>query len=519
MTSSTLQNDAPEPFASTFGKDFLASIVVFLVALPLCLGIAIASGVPPAMGLISGIIGGILIGSLSGAPLQVSGPAAGLVSIVYEIIQTHGVESLGIIVLMAGLFQVAAGIFRLAPIFRAVSPAVVQGMLAGIGVIIMASQFHVMVDDKPQSHALENIMLIPQAIMKGVFPMEDTSHHIAALIGVMTIAIIMIWTLMPKKFQIVPAALVSVGIAVIVATVWNLPVNYVQIPDQMFSTLNIVNGNSLTLLGNQDIWIAALTIAFVATAETMLSTTALEQLHTGPRAQFDREILAQGVGNTLAGFFGALPITGVIVRSKANIEAGAKTRLSPIMHGIWIFALVLIFPHLLEMIPIASLAAVLVYTGYKLIQPQSILAFAKLGRGELGIFLATLIGVVATNLLEGVLIGFGLASMRLLYKLSKIMVMTEQDDENHRMDVYLEGSATFLSLPTLSKCLEKVPPGWEAHIHIDRLYYIDHACLEVLRNFEKQYQSKGGDCVIEWDRISGGKKLRSEARPLVECSK
>jgi len=372
-------------------RDFLASVVVFLVALPLCLGIAIASGVPPALGLISGIIGGIVVGYFSGAPLQVSGPAAGLVSLIAEIIEAQGVESLGIIVLLAGVMQMATGFFHLAPLFRAVSPAVIQGMLAGIGVTIFAAQFHVMVDDKPASKALENLMNLPGAVSKGLIPMEGTSHHLAAAIGVLSIILIVVWAKLPSRFHVLPPALVAVLVSVGVAAGFHLPIQYVDIPDQFMNVIHLPSLKSLPLFTDGGIWFSACAIAFVATAETMLSTTALDRLHHGPRADYDKEVIAQGLGNTLSGILGALPITGVIVRSTANIEAGAKTRLSAILHGIWIALLLTLFPTVLDLIPIASLAAVLVYTGYKLIKPKVVLELLAIGKSEVAIFMITLL--------------------------------------------------------------------------------------------------------------------------------
>jgi len=498
---------ANDPFNSAqttdrhYGHDFLASTVVFLVALPLCLGIAIASGVPPALGLVSGIIGGLVVGAFSGAPLQVSGPAAGLVSIVWEVVQTHGIGALGLVVALAGIFQLMVGYFNLASWFRAVSPAVVQGMLAGIGVLIFSSQFHVMVDDKPSSNGLENILGIPQAIYKGLLPVDGTSHHIAAAIGLLTISIIVLWSLFPKRIRLIPAALIAVGTSVWVANTWHLPINYVSIPDAFLEALHLPRIDHLELLGNGAIWLSALTVAFVATAETMISTTAMDQLHTGPRAKYDKEIMAQGIGNTLAGLLGSLPVTGVIVRSTANIDAGAQSRLSTVLHGLWIGLLVWFLPHILEMIPIASLAAILVYTGYKLIRPGVVKELWQVGKSEVAIYAITLMGVVCTNLLEGVLMGFALASLRLLYVLSKLHIDRHTPDNSQAVHLTLSGCATFISLPILSTELEGLPAGQEVHIHLAQLHYVDHACLELLTNWEKQYQANGGTPQINWQYL------------------
>ncbi|HEY8459964.1 MAG TPA: SulP family inorganic anion transporter, partial [Blastocatellia bacterium] len=197
-------------FRDAFIKDFLASIVVFLVALPLSMGIAIASGAPPALGLITGIIGGVVVGIIAGSPLLVSGPAAGLSVLVWDVINQHGISMLGPILLLAGVLQAVMGISRLGQWFRAISPAVIQGMLAGIGVLIIGSQFHVMVDDGPKGTGLQNLLSIPSAIYKGLVPLDGSSHHLAAFIGILTIAIILAWSYVPKKLRIIPAPLVAV---------------------------------------------------------------------------------------------------------------------------------------------------------------------------------------------------------------------------------------------------------------------------------------------------------------------
>src|ERR1044071_10341497 len=189
---------------ATLNQDLLSSVVVCLVALPLCLGIAIASGMPPAAGLITGIIGGIVVGSLSGCPLQVSGPAAGLAVLIYDIVQKHGVETLGTVVLLAGLIQMGAGFLRAGKVFRAISPSVIYGMLAGIGILIFGAQFHVMVDDKARSTGIQNLMGIPESILKGIFPIDGKVHHLAAYVGVATLIVLIAWTkFAPQKWKVI----------------------------------------------------------------------------------------------------------------------------------------------------------------------------------------------------------------------------------------------------------------------------------------------------------------------------
>jgi MFS superfamily sulfate permease-like transporter len=622
---------------STFKSDFLASIVVFLVALPLCMGIAIASGAPVAAGLLTGIIGGLIVGTISGCPLQVSGPAAGLTVIVYDIIQHHGLEMLGLGVLLAGIMQMVAGIARLGQWFRAVSPAVIQGMLAGIGFLILASQFHVMIDDKPSGSGAENLATIPAAIakaatiprplprdvrevhtemirsvgelhrqqisikeqlaehlphnggdgpvmisesvaadVKSLVTEEQTivknfadlemklvefeqmapesekakriitaaeaalasgrtaisalegqdlraaiaaqdefilsleglmgsmkNHNYAAAIGVLTILIILVWQgFAPKSLKVLPAPLVAVFTATVLAMVLVVPVLYVEVPDNLASDIRLP---SLELISNApwgDLLQVALLLAAVASAETLLCCGAVDQMKPEQRTAYDRELFAQGVGNTLCGFVGALPMTGVIVRSSANIQAGAQTRLSAIMHGAWLLVFVVALSFLLRLIPTSSLAAMLVYTGYKLINVKAMAQLSKFGRGEVVIYAATVATIVFADLLTGVLTGIGLSALKLLYTFSHLQIKLHLPTDGKGMAVLkLYGSATFLRLPKLAAVLEQVPKGTDLQVDFRHLDYIDHACLELLMNWAKQHESTSGSLEIDWESL------------------
>ncbi|MBH8561117.1 SulP family inorganic anion transporter [Nostoc sp. CENA67] len=487
---------------SSFTSDIPASIVVFLVALPLCMGIAIASGVPPARGLITGIVGGIVVSAVSGSPLLVSGPAAGLAVIVAEIVQQYGLEMVGPILILAGSIQFLAGVFKLGQLFRAMSPAVIYGMLAGIGILIFASQFHVMLDDKPRTHGLDNLVAIPSAIHEAIYPTSGSVHHIAALLGLTTLIVIILWDkYKPRSLKLLPGALISVIVSTIIATVYKLPVSYVDVPANLLETIQLPRLGSLPGLFHAPILLDAIAIAFIASAESLLSAVAVDRLHTGPRTDFDRELAAQGFGNMICGLLGALPMTGVIARSSVNVEAGAKTRFSGMLHGVWLLLLVIAAPFLLRMIPTSSLAAILVFTGYKLIEVEHIRQLKKYGRMPLVIFFATLIGIVTTDLLTGVLIGIILTAMTLIYKISILNIQVVKHDNDQQIDIYLQGAATFVRLPQLAKTLEKVPPGSELHIHLDKLAYIDHSCLDLLSMWAKQQQQMGSTLDVQWDGL------------------
>ena len=457
---------------------------------------------PPAVGLITGIIGGLVVGTLAGSPLQVSGPAAGLAVMVYELIQKFGIEMLGPIVLLAGLFQVIAGLLKWGQYFRSVAPPVIYGMLAGIGVLIFASQFHVMVDDKPKGNGLQNLLSIPEAIYKGLVPLDGSSHHLAAFVGVCSILTILAWTkFRPVALNFVPAALVAVVVGSIVAAIAHLDINFVNVPANLLEAVSWPNSASLLRLGDPAILGAAAALALIASAETLLSAVAVDKMHDGPRTQFNRELLAQGVGNLLCGAVGALPMTGVIVRSSANVQAGAKTRLAAVLHGAWLLALVVAFPAVLRMIPISALAALLVYTGFKLVNVGQIKAIYAYGKVPLAIYFATLIGIVCTNLLTGVMIGVGLSLARLVYSLTHLNLELAVSADKSRADLVMKGSATFLALHRVAAMLETIPTGTELHLHIDMLQHIDHACLDALHAWQKQNEKFGATMVVEWDDL------------------
>lgn len=495
----------------SYGRELLASVVVFLVALPLCMGIAIASGVPPALGLITGIVGGLVVGFLAGSPLQVSGPAAGLAVIVWELVQQYGVAALGPIVLVGGALQFVAGLLKWGQYFRAVAPPVIYGMLGGIGVLIFASQFHVMVDDSPRGSGIVNLISIPLAIYRAFAPPDGTNHHLAAIIGLVTIASIVLWArFRPARLAFLPAPLMAVIIGVAVAYVGKFPIKYVDVPSNLFDAIAWPTGESLALLSNPAMWGSAAALALIASAETLLCAVAVDRMHTGARTNFDKELRAQGIGNMICGLVGALPMTGVIVRSSANVQAGAKTRASAILHGVWLLAFVAALPGILRMMPTASLAAILVYTGYKLVNVDNIRAIKKYGNVPLGIYAATLVGIVATNLLTGVLIGIGLSIVRLIYTLTHCDIQLDVSEDRKRGDLRLEGAVTFLALPRLAALLDSVPTPIELHIHLENLQHIDHACLDAIHAWGQQHGPSGSTLAVEWEDLVNKHRTRNE---------
>jgi MFS superfamily sulfate permease-like transporter len=516
---------------SHFREDFLASIVVFLVALPLCIGIAVAVGVSPARALLTGIIGGMIVGVFAGSPLQVSGPAAGLFVIVADLLAkgrdsflnragngeavaegeavAYSLMVLGTAVFLAGLMQIVAGRLKLGQWFRAVSPAVIKGMLAGIGILILVSQFHVMLDHTAmwQGHkahgGLQYLATIPEAIMKCFSADTTNNHHLAALTGIVTILSIVIWPLIaPKSLKVLPAALVAISVATAFAAVAGLNIQRLTVSANMFSETTLPTSLVwFQLLFDPMVITGALVIALVASAETLLCATAVDQLHSGVRTDYDKELTAQGIGNVLCGLIGALPMTGVIVRSSANVNSGAKTRLSAILHGFWLLIFVVALPFVLAYIPRAALGALLVYIGYKLVNFKQIRELWKTSRSEVAIFAITLIVIVCEDLLVGVLVGILLSAAKLLYRFSHLDLDLENEGNVSRL--HMHGAATFLRLPALAQKLEEVPDSSELHVEFEHLSYIDHACLDLLMNWAKQHEGTGGKLVLDWERLHG----------------
>ncbi|WP_266158130.1 SulP family inorganic anion transporter [Dyella silvatica] len=483
-----------------FGRDFLGSVVVFLVALPLCMGIAIASGMPPATGLITGIIGGLVVGAIAGSPLQVSGPAAGLAVLVFELVREHGIVALGPVVLLAGVIQIAAGLSRAGIWFRMTSPAVVAGMLSGIGVLIVASQAHVMLDALPKARGLENFIALPEAL-RTAFSGEGTGLT-AMMVGLGTIAIMLGWEkLRPAKLRFVPGALLAVVALTAAVQAFGLNVNKVDVPSNLFAAITLPSLTSLGGLLEPSLIVAAITFAFIASAETLLSAAAVDRMHDGARTNYDRELTAQGVGNVLCGFLGALPMTGVIVRSAANVQAGSATRMATIMHGGWILVFAMLLPWLMRMTPVACLAGILVYTGVKMINFKQVKSLAIYGKGTAAIYVATTVAIVATDLLAGVLIGFALSLFRLALLSSRLKVDLDHHDEPGHASLHLEGSATFLKVPSMARTLERVPPNTRLQLVMDRLHHVDQACLELLRDWSRNASTKGCELVVDWQEL------------------
>ncbi|MEU8233599.1 bifunctional SulP family inorganic anion transporter/carbonic anhydrase [Actinoplanes sp. NPDC048967] len=461
--------------------DVPASIVVFLIAIPLSLGIAAASGAPLLAGLIAAVVGGIVAGALSGSPLQVSGPAAGLTVIVAGAVTELGWAGTTAVVALAGLVQIVLGVSRLGRAALALSPAVVHGMLAGIGIVIALSQVHVVLGGDPQSSAWRNLRDLPAQIAG--------NHGVSIGIGVLTIAILLIW---PRfvKISLLPGALIAVAVATAIAALAGLDVARVDLPDRPLDELTLPRWPDAPPLRVAGI---VLTIALVASVESLLSAVAVDKLHNGRRADLNRELLAQGAANTVSGALGGLPVTGVIVRSSTNVAAGARTRASAVLHGCWIAVCVLLFAGLLEQIPLSALAGVLVVVGLRLVSMAQIKAYVR--HRELPTYLVTALGVIFTDLLTGVALGMATAVLLMLARLARCEIHRSSPAPG-RWLVVITGTLAFIGSGRVARELAAVPPGEsvELELHLD---YLDHGAFETIQDWRDAYERGGGRVHIE----------------------
>ncbi|KRV47568.1 transporter [Wenjunlia vitaminophila] len=472
------------PLARTLPRraDVAASVTVFLIAIPLSLGIALATGAPLQAGLVAAAVGGLVVGTLGGAPLQVSGPAAGLTVVVADLINTYGWRTTCAITVLAGLSQLVLGSVRIARAALAVSPAIIHGMLAGIGVTVALAQAHVVLGGAPEDSALANITALPGQLL---------GHHApATTIGLLTAAVLLLWPRLPGRWgaalRKVPGALAAVALATTVAIGFGLDLALVELPSWNSHALpETPRGPALGLVA------AVLTVTLVASVESLLSAVAIDRLHHGPRANLDRELLGQGAGNVVSGALGGLPITGVAVRSTANVRAGAQTRASAVLHGCWVVLCVGLFAALLERIPLAALAALVLVVG---VQMVNLLHMRHVWRHrEFPVYLVTVAGVILGGVLEGVALGVAVAMGLALHRLARTRVVVAATGEFHHVQV--RGQLTFLSVPRLSRALGRVPEGGRVTLEL-RGSFMDHAASESLRAWQTGYTARGGSVEV-----------------------
>ncbi|WAK00866.1 SulP family inorganic anion transporter [Methylobacter sp. YRD-M1] len=502
--------------------DLAAGFLVFLLALPLCLGISLASGFPPAAGIISAMVGGLLVSRINGSHLTINGPAAGLIVVLYSAVQTLGEGdamagyryTLGAIVI-ASVLQVLLGVYRAGQLSSFFPTSVVHGMLAAIGLIIIAKQSHVLLGVNLDFGSIfSTIAQIPHSML---YP-----THTVAFIGLSGLAILIAWPLLRHPtLKKIPAPLVVLITGMGLGQFFGLqhehihaffldkaylanhehliqPQFLVDIPDQFTSMFYFPDFSKIMTF---EFWEAVIGICLIGSLETLLVTSAVDKLDPCNRtSDFDRDLAAVGMGNVVAGLLGGLPMIAEIVRSSANVESGARTGWANFFHGLIFLAFILLFPHVIHNIPLATLAALLVYTGYRLASPKTFQHVLSVGVEQLFLFVITIIGVLATDLLIGVALGIvaklAIQVMRGVWldNMFRIYFAIHRPDRQ-TIVVKLLGSALFSNFLPLRKALAELEGGKTLVFDFSNGYLIDHTVMEFIDDFSRDYEAQGGKCL------------------------
>jgi MFS superfamily sulfate permease-like transporter len=502
--------------------DLLSGFLVFLIALPLCLGISMASGFPPTAGIITAIIGGVLVSRLSGSFVTINGPAAGLIVVVLGAVQGLGEGdamagyryTLAAIV-VASVFQILMGIFKSGRLSSFFPASVVHGMLAAIGIIIMAKQIHVVLGNAPAkgSSLISTIAQIPNSVV-------NLNPEIA-IIGFAGLAILIVWAMVKNPLlKMIPAPLIVVLVGIGLGKYFDLDHEhlYLFLPDTTFLThheatvgpkfLVAISDNFASSfyfpdfgkMATLEFWEAVVSICLVGSLESLLSAMAVDKLDAYKRhSNLDKDLTAVGVGNLAAGLLGGLPMIAEIVRSSANVNNGAKTSWANFFHGVFLLVFVALFPRLIHSIPLAALASLLVFTGFRLASPKEFGKVMGLGKEQLFMFVVTIVGVIATDLLVGVAIGMVAKVVIHLIRgvkinnLFKIHFVIEQQNAQTVL-VTITGAAIFSNFMALKEALVRLEKGKTVLFQLNDAFLLDHTVMEFFHDFQHDYENQGGKC-------------------------
>lgn len=523
MTNATLSFELPKSglagLAENWKADIVSGFLVFLIALPLCLGIAMASGFPPQAGIISAIVGGLLVSRINGSFVTINGPAAGLIVVILDSVQAlgDGDASAGYhytlaAIVCASVIQILMGVMKAGKMSAFFPSSAVHGMLAAIGIIIMAKQIHVMLGVKPDAQTLfETIGAIPASL-------RDANPEVAT-IGLSGLLVLIAWQLNRNRYlKMIPAPLIVVVVGMALAQYFDLDDEhiYLFLPDYQFLPhheftigpkflvsipQNFLAGFAFpdfSLIGHAIFWQQAVAICLVGSLESLLSAAAVDKLDIYKRASdLNRDIAAVGVGNVICGLVGGLPMIAEIVRSSANVNNGARTGWANFFHGLFLFFFVALLPRLVHEIPLAALAALLVFTGFRLASPSQFKKTLAVGWDQLGVFVITIIGVLATDLLIGVAIGIATeflihfwraVNWSAVFKVQREIAETEPGV----FEVRISGAAFFGNYLALKNELAKIPPGKTVIFDLSKAALIDHTVMENLHHFCEDCESRGG---------------------------
>ncbi|WP_026601863.1 SulP family inorganic anion transporter [Methylomonas sp. 11b] len=522
-SSATLPKTGLPGLIENWRSDLLSGFLVFLIALPLCLGIAMASGFPPMSGIITAIIGGVLVSRINGSYVTINGPAAGLIVVIVDAVQALGEGdamagyryTLAAIVI-ASVLQILLGVFKAGKLSAFFPSSVVHGMLAAIGIIIMAKQIHTLLGVKPAAKSLlGTIAEIPHSIME--FNPEVT------LIGLLGLALLISWTMIKNPtLKMIPAPLLVVLVGLGLGQYFDLdhiheymflqdepilahhvftigPAFLVAVPENFLSGFYFPD---FSKIATPEFWTSVITIWLVGSLESLLSASAVDKLDPYKRnSNLNRDLTAVGIGNLVAGLIGGLPMIAEIVRSSANINNGAKTGWSNFFHGLFLLIFVALFPKLIHEIPLAALAALLVFTGFRLASPKEFAKTLAVGLDHFAVFVITILGVLATDLLVGVAIGIAVElaihvsrGLKLRNAFSMAFHVRQTDVDTHHIEV--SGAAVFSNFITLKSLLADFPQRKTVFFDLTEANLIDHTVMEFIHHFAEDYNQAGGRCQI-----------------------
>jgi MFS superfamily sulfate permease-like transporter len=505
---------APKGLFSNLKNDIPAAVVVFFVALPLCLGIALASGAPLFSGLIAGIVGGIVVGVISGSQVGVSGPAAGLTAIVLSALTELGSFQLFLTtVVIGGVLQVVFGVLRAGVIGYFFPSAVIKGMLTGIGLIIILKQIpHFFgYDADPEG---DDAFLQPDGenTFSELFNMVNYVDDGATIIALIAMGILILWeAVLSKKgkiFTIIPGPVVAVAAGI----VWQLTMGGtelgiseehlvdVPVPDDLDSFIGQFSFPDFSAIGQLSVWVTGFTIALVASLETLLCVEATDKLDPYRRVTpTNRELIAQGTGNIVSGLIGGLPVTQVIVRSSANIQSGGRTKFSAILHGFLLLTSVILIPTVLKLIPLSVLAAVLLLVGYKLAKPAAFLAIYRVGWRQFVPYIVTVVAIVFTDLLIGISLGLLVGIIVILYtsyQNSHFLHLKSTDGPRPKVGITLAEEITFFNKGAIRKQFDAIPAGALLQLDIRKNQYLDYDVAEIMNDFVTTFRNRGIDVEV-----------------------
>jgi MFS superfamily sulfate permease-like transporter len=489
--------------------DIPASIVVFFVAIPLCLGIALASGAPLFSGLIAGIVGGVVVGAISGSQVGVSGPAAGLAAIVLTSIGTlGGFENFLLAVVLGGVIQFLFGILKAGVIGYYFPSSVIKGMLTGIGIIIILKQIpHFFGYNATSEGSFAFFQVDGENTFSEIINSFNYISPGATMIAFIGLFILLLWSNVlaskGKLFQLIQGPLVAVVAGIVYFLVidensfWGISSDLlvsVPVPEDSASFLAQFRFPNFGVIGNPQIWITAFTIALVASLETLLCVEATDKIDPLKRVTpTNRELLAQGIGNIFSGLIGGLPVTQVIVRSSANIQSGGKTKMSAIIHGILLLISVILIPNLLNKIPLSVLASILFIVGYKLAKPSLFKEMYLLGWKQFTPFIVTILGIIFTDLLIGISLGLMVGIVVILIKSfqnSHFLHMEDVSNGQHKIKMTLAEEVTFFNKGAILKELDSLPHDSYLDLDVTKTRYLDNDIIEILEDFSEKARNR-----------------------------